>query len=456
MAQPSSFAKFYRATLFQAFIIGLLSFTQPGIWSAISGLGAGGLQTVKTANIGNSVLFGIMFFFSPLFGILTNRWSVKYVISVGTIGYVFWSAGLYKNSLDGSQALIIAGAVLCGISASAFWTGEATVAILYPEEHKRGLFIGIWQGLNKLGGLIAGAISVALNIKDNKSGKVSLNTYKVLLAIQCLGLPISFLLSPPEKIIRSDGTKLRSNVIKRPLKDELKVFLRVLKRKEIVFLAPLFLAVVWFNTWQSNYITHHFSVRARSLNSLLTALITGATDIVIGSLLDVKFVKRHLRVKGSWIVALTLMTGFFIYSLIMQKQFDLHPEENIDWSGNSRFARSYIPFQLFKIGTELIFNWVYWVIGAYDFESDEVPYCSAIIRSLESLGQCFAFVVGSVNDSDMTNLAVSVGVFYAAVVPASYIIFNIKKDDSQEIGVVSIETDPDSDDREATKEEKVV
>lgn len=150
MSQPTAFTRFYRATLFQAIIIGILSFTQPGIWDAIANLGAGGLETVTTANVGNSVLFAIMFLFSPLFAILANRWSIKYTISIGTIGYVFWSAGLYKNSLDGSQALIIAGAVLCGISASAFWTGEATVAILYPEEHKRGLFIGIWQLTNLL------------------------------------------------------------------------------------------------------------------------------------------------------------------------------------------------------------------------------------------------------------------------------------------------------------------
>lgn len=444
MSQPTAFTRFYRATLFQAIIIGILSFTQPGIWDAIANLGAGGLETVTTANVGNSVLFAIMFLFSPLFAILANRWSIKYTISIGTIGYVFWSAGLYKNSLDGSQALIIAGAVLCGISASAFWTGEATVAILYPEEHKRGLFIGIWQFFNKLASVLAGAIAVALNKNDNKGGKVSLNTYRVLLALQCLGLPISFLLSPPEKVIRTDGTKLRSNVTKRPLKDEIKVFWRILRRKEIVFLAPLFLAIIWCNTWKSNYVTHHFSVRVRSLNSLLTGLIGAVADVVVGTLLDMKFVKRQIRMKVSWAIAVSLMTGFFIFCLVLQHQFDVNPESDIDWSGNSRFARTFVPLQVFKIATELTFNWTYWVIGTYEFEADEVPYCSAIIRSLESLGQCFAFVVGSVNDSDMTNLAVAVGAFYLAVIPASYIVFKFKDHEPEEAGVIKIESDVES------------
>ncbi|GMM36704.1 hypothetical protein DASC09_040290 [Saccharomycopsis crataegensis] len=439
MPFQSCFTRIYRATFFQAIVIGFLSFTQPGIWSAIAGLGGGGLENVTTANTASSILFGIMFFFSPIFGFLANRWGIRPILNIGTVGYVFWSAGLYKNSKDGSEALIIAGAVLCGISASAFWTGEATVAILYPEQNQRGLFIGTWQILNKVGGLIAGAISVALNIKDGEKGAVSLNTYVVLLAIQCLGFPASFLLSPPEKVIRSDGSKLLSNLRNKTIKDEMKTFFRVLRRKEVIGLAPLFIAVVWFNTWQSNYMTNHFSVRARSLSSLLTALICGATDVVAGQLLDLKFIRRSLKVKVSWVFGVLMMSGFFIYSLVLQKQFDINPESGIDWHGNSRFARAFIPFQVFKISGEFIFNWCYWVIGAYQFSSEEIPHVSGIIRSLESFGQCIAFVIAVVDTNDMTSLIVSVIIFYVAVIPASFVVSQVTDEAIEGITVASHE-----------------
>ncbi|QEU59487.1 hypothetical protein KDRO_B07600 [Kluyveromyces lactis] len=412
----------YRGTITQAVIIGLLSFTQPGVWSAIAGLGAGGLQTVGTANASSAILFGIMFVFSPIFGILINKWGVRPVITIGTIGYVFWSAGLYKNSKDGSQPLILAGAALCGISAAAFWTGEATVAILYPEQQQRGLFIGIWQGINKIGGLIAGAVTLALNVDGNTTGSVSLNTYIGLMVIQCLGLPISFLLSPPEKLIRKNGSKLKPSITGKSLKEEIKTFLNVLRRKEVVGLSPLFLSVVWFNTWQSNYMTHHFTVRVRALNSLLSALIPGLTDIAAGLLLDTNVVRRSMKVKISWAICVLLMSAFFVYSLIIQNEFDKTPEEGIDWTGNSRFAKSFIPFQVFKISCELIFNWVYWVVGTYQFSSEEISYVSATIRSIESLGQTFAFVIGTVNSSDMTNLAVSAGAFFLSVIPVTYVV----------------------------------
>lgn len=451
MTAHSKFTKFYRGTLFQALVVGMISFTQPGVWSAISGLGAGGLQTVTTANITNAIGYGTAVLLCPLFAFLINKWNLKGVVIISTLGMVFWSAGLYKNSKDGSQALIIAGSAISGVCAAAFWTSEATVAIMYPEPENRGLFIGIWQGLNKVGGLISGAITLSLNIKNNHAGSVSLKTYLVLIAIQCLGLPISFLLSSPDKVIRKDHVKIQTNAKGRPWQDQFKIFLRVLKRKEIIFLAPLFLSEAWFKAWQSNYITHHFSVRARALNSLLTAVIPGLTDLIAGYVLDTKKFKRSSKVKASSTFAVLIMTGSFVYSLATQKEFDLHPETDIDWSGSLRFARTFIPFQIFKIAGEFLYNWVYWVIGAYQFTSEEIPYCSGIIRSLESLGQCFAFIIGSVNSSDMTSLAVSVGVFFASVGPASYVV-SLANDD-EIVGVVAPEGNENAPEEKAPLDE---
>lgn len=381
-----------------------------------------------------------MFVLSPLYAILVNKVGVKPVVVIGTVGYVFWSAGLYQNSKDGTQWLIMFGAATCGISAAAFWTSEATIAILYPDEGLRGKFIGTWQLWNKLGGLISGAITVALNYKSNTSGSVSLNTYIALIAIQCLGFPASFLLSPPEKLIRKDGRKLKSNITNESWGQRFLNLKKALLRKEILCLIPLFISNVWFGTWQSNYITNHFSIRVRSLNSLLTALICGATDIIAGTLLDIKM-RKSTKVRGSWLIIVSLMVAFFVYSIIIQHEFEVDPESDIDWSGNSRYARTFIPFQIFKISGELVFNWIYWVIGAYHFQPSEVAYISGLIRSFESLGQCLAFVVGTVNSNDMVNLAVSAGVFFISIPSVTYIAF--QADDEEVLEKLDFEEDED-------------
>jgi hypothetical protein len=56
--------------------------------------------------------------------------------------------------------------------------------------------VAIWLTLNKLGSVIAGAIQLALNAKTNTKGSISPQTYLVLVALQCLGLPLSLLISP--------------------------------------------------------------------------------------------------------------------------------------------------------------------------------------------------------------------------------------------------------------------
>ncbi|THV71037.1 hypothetical protein D6C85_07785 [Aureobasidium pullulans] len=44
--------RFYRGTTFQAIILGLVSFTQPGIWDALNSLGAGGQAKPYVVNAG--------------------------------------------------------------------------------------------------------------------------------------------------------------------------------------------------------------------------------------------------------------------------------------------------------------------------------------------------------------------------------------------------------------------
>lgn len=361
-----------------------------------------------------------MFVLSPVYAILINKVGIKPIISIGTLGYVVWSAGLYQNSKDGTQWLVMFGAATCGISAAGFWTAEGAVAALYPLDHQRGLFVGTWMLLNKIGGLIAGAVTLSLNINNNEAGSISLDTYIALLSIQCLGLPLSFLLSPPEKLYRKDGSILKSNITQETWRQRVNTLFRVLKKKEVLCLVPLMISNVWILTWQGNFATHRFSVRVRALNSLLSALIPALVDVVAGYMLDLNF-RKSLKVQVSWAVIVILNTGFYIWAFIIQSYFDKNPESGIDWTGSSNFNRAFIPMQVFKIPQELVFNWLYWVVGAYHFTSSEIPQVTGWIRCFESLGQCMAFVVGTVDSSDMTNLAVSAAVFFASVPTVTYL-----------------------------------
>ena len=54
----SPFTRWYRSPLFNVIIVGLISFTQPGIWNALNNTGAGGQQEPYLVNGSNSLTFG--------------------------------------------------------------------------------------------------------------------------------------------------------------------------------------------------------------------------------------------------------------------------------------------------------------------------------------------------------------------------------------------------------------
>ncbi len=64
---------------------------------------------------------------------LINKTSVVFALAFGAAGYAPYAAGLYLNSKNGAQWLIILGAGLCGISAGTFWSVEGSIALGYPR-----------------------------------------------------------------------------------------------------------------------------------------------------------------------------------------------------------------------------------------------------------------------------------------------------------------------------------
>ncbi|THX49858.1 hypothetical protein D6D08_09916, partial [Aureobasidium pullulans] len=260
--------RFYRGTTFQAIILGLVSFTQPGIWDALNSLGAGGQAKPYVVNAANAVTFAIMVLFSPFTAIVGNKYSLKWVLVFGTLGYVPYCAALYCNSVYGTQWFMIFGAATCGFSASALWTAEGAIAVGYPEANRRGTCVAIWMSLNKIGRLIASSIQlgISVNQKDsNKAGAIDPQVYLVLIGLTCAGLPLSLLISPPEKVIRRDGTKPVFTSGQTTLKQGCRDFWAVWKTKHIYMLIPIFITAQWGQTYNGNYLAAYFSVRGRTL-----------------------------------------------------------------------------------------------------------------------------------------------------------------------------------------------
>jgi MFS family permease len=79
------------------------------------------------------MVFGTLFF-----SIVANKYGLKKVLIIGTLGYAPYSASLYVNNRYGTEWFVLFGGVTCGIAASALWASEGAIALGYGTVADRG------------------------------------------------------------------------------------------------------------------------------------------------------------------------------------------------------------------------------------------------------------------------------------------------------------------------------
>jgi hypothetical protein len=95
-SQPPSVTeprKWYRSSLFNAFVIGGVGFMAPGLWNAMNDLGAGGALDPFLVNAANALVFGIMGFLCLFGAPIANRIGLANTLLLGAVGYPVYSAG---------------------------------------------------------------------------------------------------------------------------------------------------------------------------------------------------------------------------------------------------------------------------------------------------------------------------------------------------------------------------
>jgi hypothetical protein len=81
-----------------------------------------------------------MVFGCSIFSLLANKFGVKTILLIGTLGYAPYSASLYVNNRYGTEWFVLLGGATCGIAASALWASEGAIALGYGDVKDRGKF----------------------------------------------------------------------------------------------------------------------------------------------------------------------------------------------------------------------------------------------------------------------------------------------------------------------------
>ncbi|KIA76002.1 hypothetical protein HK57_00619 [Aspergillus ustus] len=392
-----SLLRIYRSCLFQIVIVGLVAFCEPGIWTALNNLGAGGNASPFLNNAANALTYGLMSVGCFLAGGVSNKITAKWTLFLGAAFYTPYAAGLYCNNRYGNEWFLLLGAALCGIGASLLWASEAAIAVGYPEEEKRGRYVAIWMGIRQMGPLVGGAISLALNIHTAEAGKVSYTTYLGLVAISSLGAPFALLLSQPQKVVRSNRTKI-PYMKKTSFKIEARAIWKQLRNKYMLLLIPVFLAGQFGTTYQSNYLTSYFTVRARALASFLTAVVGASANILTGIVLDLKQFSRQTRSRAVYTIVLVFVTASWTWVAVTQTELSRKSDPPaLDLGGGHFFNQAFTVYLFFKFFYEVLQTYIYWLMAEIKGAQGDgdIARTTGILRSWESIGSTIAYAVGA-------------------------------------------------------------
>ncbi|KIY67336.1 MFS general substrate transporter [Cylindrobasidium torrendii FP15055 ss-10] len=413
--------KWYYTTLAQALVVGAVAFLAPGMYNALSNLGAGGLASADTWNKATALLFGLMCVTCVFGGIFINQFGLRWSLSASSIFYTIYAASLYENSRSGNEWFLIFANALQGIGAGVFFAAEGAVVIGYPEPHKRGRYISIWIVMRNLGPVVGGAILLSLNKDASSSGSVSLNSYLVFVGIMCSAPFVSLLLAAPEKVQRSDGSKVVLH--KTTFKTELKASWRFLSSRKILLLIPLFF-VSWFSdSMVSNYSAKYLSVRARALSSFLSPFAGNIGAVGLGWWLDSKFTTRRNRALLAFSFIIIFQFALWIWTSVNIKDF-LVSKPKFDWSSTG-FGRAYalIFFWFFE---EFIFqSFLYWLTGTLTHDLHELVHVTGIVRGIEGAGQAVAYGIEGSGASPWVHIGLNVGLVGLSIYPAYLVIKDI-------------------------------
>lgn len=147
----------------------------------------------------------------------------------------------------------------------------------------------------------------------------------------------------PEKIIRTDGTKVTTARHPSWKVEIYGLWVAVRDDPLIILLFPMFFASNWFYTWRqfpfqtvcvasqltrfiiefNAYNGYLFNIQARSLNNLVYWIAQIIGSILIGFLLDHKAIKRRARAFVGWGVLFVAVFAVHIWAYFYQKYFSL-------------------------------------------------------------------------------------------------------------------------------------
>ncbi|EGN94050.1 hypothetical protein SERLA73DRAFT_188606 [Serpula lacrymans var. lacrymans S7.3] len=388
--QPTGFKGLYHHPVTQVAMLGFVCFMCPGLFNALNGLGGGGQVDPTNSANANAALYSTFAFFAFFAGSINNKLGPRVTLLLGSTGYALYIGSYLAVNIHAHAGVfvVVAGAVL-GICAGLLWTAQGSLMLAYPTENQKGKFIGIFWSIFNLGGVVGAAVSFGQNFDSTGNG-VGNGTYIGFLVLTMIGVLIPLLMVDPDKMIRTDGTKVTAPRHPSWKTEFYGLWIALRTDPMIVFLFPMFFASNWFYTWQFNdYNAALFNIRARSLNNFVYWLSQIVGSVSIGLLLDQHGLSRRVRAFSGWSVLMMMVFVVHIWAYFYQKDYTRDslpvgsPKMDIYDHGYTGKVWLYIFCGMLDAMWQTT---AYWVMGAMSNDPSKLAHFAGFYKSIQSAG----------------------------------------------------------------------
>jgi Major Facilitator Superfamily len=432
------FKRIYRDPWFQIMLISFISFCNPGMYNALTGMGGSGQVNSTVAANSNVathactagaalVLVGAFYkYIGPRWALLVGGWT-----------YALYAGSLLNYNRTANGAFVIAAGALLGIGAAFFWVAQGTIMVTYTDDSTRGRAIGLFWVIFNLGAAIGSLASFGLNY-HSKSGTVTDSTYIAYTVVMLFGWALSLLVCSSESLNRNyhgqridkESKVFRWSNVKASVIQTAKIVLDW----KIACLYPMFFnANVFYSYQQNNVNGETFNLRTRSLNGALYWIAQMVAGLLIGYVLDFQGLNRRTRAILGWAVlfvtGMVIWGGGYQFQVWQDARLKEGLKQDIDYKSGSIFLGPMFLYFFYGAYDAFWQSFCYWMIGAQSHD----PVVNAVIvgtySALKPAGGAMAWRVNAENVKAMTQFAMNWGLTIGSLVVAIPAVLSLKTAD---------------------------
>ncbi|KAG0230577.1 hypothetical protein BGW42_000881 [Actinomortierella wolfii] len=399
--------------LTQVIILGFVCFCCPGMFNALSGTGAYGLDA-KDNDVANNanIALALVFAFSSLFaGALFNILGHRVLLILGGLTYVLYVGSYLAYTQIKSMPFVVAASAILGIGAGWLWCAQGAVMMGYPAESEKGKFFSIFWSIFNLGGVLGNLIPLIAQWNNPKSLSASPATYVGFMVVMSAGAFLSILILPAAKVVRNDGTTVTAIKYSSPIL-ELKAIFSLFKDWRMLCLIPMFFSSNWVYTYQFNAVNgSNFGIRTRSFNSMFYWGAQILASIAFGAFMDKSAKLRTTRARWSLILMAVVLAATWAGGIAFQttfgpkaaiydeqeKQWIKNPDDfHKDWdleSDTGKWIGPFILYFMYGIVDAMYQGYSYWLMGALTNDTNTAARFAGFYKFIQNLGGVLAPVV---------------------------------------------------------------